>query len=178
MTIIMQQGDPSGPVLVQQLKSAGFNVVFQALQDAAHNDAMAAGNFDLALGVHCGSVYDPWQTLEHFHGKYAAAPGPEGDQSRAPTRDIRTRSSTRILDKMEAMTPSPKNEAYMKLVRDATAIFLRDLPEITLGRGIPRRDLQQHTTGPASRAQRDPYVAPYLPWEGFNLIVHRLKPRS
>ena len=38
-----------------------------------------------------------------------------------------------ILDKMEAMTPSPKDEAYMKLARDATAIFLRDLPEITLG---------------------------------------------
>ena len=48
-TIIMLQGNPSGPVLVQQLKSAGFNVVFQALQSAAHNDAMAAGNFDLAL---------------------------------------------------------------------------------------------------------------------------------
>ncbi len=25
---------------------------------------------------------------------------------------------------------------------------------------------------------KDPYVAPYLPWEGFNLVVHRLKPRS
>ena len=23
---------------------------------------------------------------------------------------------------------------------------------------------------------KDPYVAPYTPWEAFNLVIHRLKP--
>ena len=39
LIVLPLQGDPAGPVLVQQLKSAGFNVVFQALQSAAQNDA-------------------------------------------------------------------------------------------------------------------------------------------
>ena len=172
----MLQGDPAGPVLVQQLKSAGFNVVFQALQSAAHNDAMAAGNFDLALAVHCGSVYDPWQTLEHFHGKYAAAPGQRVTNPRSYTR-YKNPELDAILDKMESMTPSPKNEAYMKLARDAAAIFLRDLPEISLGEELHVVTFNStYWTGFPSA--ENPYVAPYLPWEGFNLIVHRLKPRS
>lgn len=176
LTIVMLQGDPAGPVLVQQLKSAGFNVVFQALQSAAHNDAMASGNFDLSLHVHCGSVYDPWQTLEHFHGKYAAAPGQRVTNPRSYTR-YKNPELDAILDKMEAMSPSPKDETYMKLARDATAIFLRDLPEITLGEELHVLTFNStHWTGFPSA--ENPYVAPYLPWEGFNLIVHRLKPKS
>jgi peptide/nickel transport system substrate-binding protein len=176
ITIIMQQGNPSGPVIVQQLKSAGFNVVFQALQDAAHNDAMAAGNFDGSLTVHCGSVYDPWQTLEHFHGKYAAAVGQRVTNPRSYTR-YKNPELDAILDKMEATTPSPKDEAYMKLVRAATAIFLRDLPEITLAEEFHVITMNS-TYWAGFPSESDPYVAPYLPWEGFNLVVHRLKPRS
>ncbi|MEJ1159152.1 ABC transporter substrate-binding protein [Prosthecomicrobium sp. N25] len=175
-TIIMQQGNPSGPVVVQQLKSAGFNVVFQALQDAAHNDAMATGNFDASLTVHCGSVYDPWQTLEHFHGKYAAAAGQKVTNPRSYTRYSNPELDA-VLNKMEAVTPSPKDPAYMALVRDATRIFLRDLPEITLAEEfhVVTNNTTYWTGFPTAA---DPYVAPYLPWEGFALVVHRLKPRS
>lgn len=175
-TIIMQQGNPSGPVLIQQLKNAGFNVVFQALQDAAHNDAMATGNFDGSLTVHCGSVYDPWQTLEHFHGKYAAPAGQKVTNPRSYTR-YKNPELDEILNKMEAVTPSPKNADYVKLVRDATRIFLRDLPEITLAEEfhVVTNNTTYWTGFPTAA---DPYVAPYLPWEGFALVVHRLKPKS
>lgn len=176
ITIIMQQGNPSGPVLVQQLKSAGFNVVFQALQDAAHNDAMAAGNFDMSLAVHCGSVYDPWQTLEHFHGKYAAAAGSRVTNPRSYTR-YKNPELDALLDKMEAIQPSPKDPAYVKLVRDATAIVLRDQPEITLAEEFHVVTFNStYWTGYPTAA--DAYMAPYLPWEGFNHIVNRLKPRG
>jgi peptide/nickel transport system substrate-binding protein len=78
---------------------------------------------------------------------------------------------------MEATTPSPKDEAYMKLVRAATAIFLRDLPEITLAEEFHVITMNS-TYWAGFPSESDPYVAPYLPWEGFNLVVHRLKPRS
>jgi peptide/nickel transport system substrate-binding protein len=40
----------------------------------------------MSVFPHCGSLYDPWQTLEHFHSKYAAE-GRRGVKNlRAPTR--------------------------------------------------------------------------------------------
>src|SRR5690606_20337255 len=77
------QGDPSGPVLGQQLQAAGFDALLNVQQGTAMNDAMAAGNFQMTMGPHCGSLYDPWQTLEHFHSKYAAKPGEAGKNLRA-----------------------------------------------------------------------------------------------
>ncbi|MCZ8097596.1 MAG: ABC transporter substrate-binding protein [Burkholderiales bacterium] len=176
VTILNQQGDPIGPVLAKQLQAAGFDAVFRPTQDAAYFDALGTGNFDLSVGVHCGSVYDPWQTLEHFHGKYAAAPGQKGTNPRAPTR-YNNPELNALLDKMEARQPSAKDAEYVGLVKAATAIVLRDLPQITLAEEMHALTFNTtHWTGFPSA--KDPYVAPYLPWEGFNLVVHRLKPRS
>jgi len=174
VTILMQQGNPIGPVVVQQLKTAGFNAVFQAVSDAAYNDAVNAGNFETALGVHCGSAYDPWQTLEHFHGKYVAAPGQKGPNARALTR-YKNPELDQLLDQMEARVPSPQDKDYVKLVRDATAIFVRDLPEIVMAEEfhVVTFNTTYWTGFPTAE---NPYMAPYIPWEGFNLIVNRLRP--
>jgi hypothetical protein len=37
-----------------------------------------------------------------------------------------------VLDQMEQMQPSPEDAAYLDLVKQATEIFVRDLPEIPL----------------------------------------------
>jgi len=176
VTILTQNGDPIAPVLAKQLQSAGFDAVFRPTQDAAYFDALATGNFDVAVGVHCGSIYDPWQTLEHFHGKYAAAPGAKGTNTRAPTRYANPELNA-LLDKMEARQPSAKDADYVGLVKAATAIILRDLPQITLAEEVHALTFNTtYWTGFPNA--KDPYVAPYLPWEGFNLVVSRLKPRS
>ncbi|MBI1773963.1 MAG: ABC transporter substrate-binding protein [Proteobacteria bacterium] len=174
ITILMQVGYPTGPVLVDQLQAAGFDAVFQALQDGPFFDAVATGNFEMALGTHCGSVYDPWQTLEHFHGKYAAAPGQKVTNIRSLTR-YANKELDALLDQMEARVPSPTDAKYQELVRSATAIVLRDQPEITLAEEF--HVLTFNTTYWKGYPSADnAYVAPYLPWEGFNLIVQRLQP--
>lgn len=174
ITIIMMQGNPIGPVIVQQLKSAGFNVVFQALQDAAFTDATLTGNFDAALNTHCGSFYDPWQTLNHFHSKYALPQGQKPADPRALTRYSNPELDG-LLNQMEGMIPSVEDPAYVKLVRDASSIFLRDLPEIVLAEEFHVVTFNT-TYWQGYPSAKDPYVAPYPPWEGFAMVIHRLKP--
>jgi peptide/nickel transport system substrate-binding protein len=175
VAVVMEQGNPIGPVLTQQLQEAGFDASFQVLRGAAFTDAIVTGSFETALWVHCGSVDEPWQTLEHFHGKYAAPAGQKVANLRAPTR-YANRELDGLLNQMEAMTPSPGDARYMDLVRRATEIYLRDLPSIVLAEEfhVVTFNTTYWTGFPTAD---DPYVAPYVPWEGFNLIIHRLKPR-
>ena len=168
------QGDPIGPVLVQQLQTAGFDALLSVQQNTALTEAMAAGNFEMTVGPHCGSLYDPWQTLEHFHSKYAAPEGESSKNLRAPTRYGNPELDA-ILDQMEQMQPSPDNPEYVELVKQATEIFARDLPEIPLAEELHTLVFNStYWTGYPSA--ENAYVAPYLPWEGFARVIHNLKP--
>jgi peptide/nickel transport system substrate-binding protein len=174
MEIQIGQGDPIGPVLSEQLQSAGFDAVVNVQQITAQTEALTAGNFGMSVYPHCGSLYDPWQTLEHFHSKYAAKPGEASKNLRGPTRYANPELD-KLLDAMQARQPSPKDAAYMDLVKQATAILARDLPEIALFEEIQTQPFNTtYWTGFPSSA--DPYVAQPLPWEGFALVIHRLKP--
>ena len=72
------------------------------------------------------------------------------------------------------MQPSPNDAAYVDLVKQATAIFARDLPEITLVEET--QTLVYNTTywkGWPSAA--NPYMASFIPWEGFARVVQSLE---
>lgn len=168
------QGDPSGPVLSQQLQDAGFDEVLNVMQGTAQNDAMAAGNFQMTMGPHCGSLYDPWQTLEHFHSKYAAPEGEASKNLRAITRYANPDLDA-VLDKMEQMEPSPTDPAYLDLVKQATAIFARDLPEISVVEETQTLVFNTNYWKGWPTAE-NPYMAPFIPWEGFARVVDSLEP--
>lgn len=168
------QADPSGPVLSQQLQSAGFDAVLNVQQGTALNEAMAAGNYQMNMGPHCGSLYDPWQTLEHFHSKYVAPVGEATKNLRAVTRYANPELDA-ILDQLEQMQPSPDDATYVDLVKQATAIFARDLPEITLVEET--QTLVYNTTfWTGWPSATNAYMASFIPWEGFARVVHSLQP--
>ena len=176
LTILTPQGDPIGPVLAKQLQAAGFETVFRAAQDTAYFEALSSGDYGTAIYDHCGSLYDPWQTLQHFHSKYAAKP----DQKVASVRTV-TRYANPELDQalnaMEARQPSAKDGAYMDLVRKATSIVMRDTPQVALVEEVHAVTFNTtYWTGWPSA--QDPYVAPYQPWEGFALVIDHLKARQ
>jgi peptide/nickel transport system substrate-binding protein len=163
-------------VLARQLQTAGFDAVFRPEQDSAYFEALVGGDYGTAIYDHCGSLYDPWQTLEHFHSKYAAAPGKKVPGVRAITRYANPEYD-HLIDQMEARQPSPKDPAYMALVRQATEILLRDTPQVALTEEVHAVTFNTtYWTGWPSAA--DPYVAPYQPWEGFALVIQHLKPRQ
>jgi len=102
-----------------------------------------------------------------------AEEGKKGSNPRALTR-YKNPKLDALLNKMEAVSPSPEDANYMALVREATQIYLQDMPQVTLAE-------EQHvvtfntTYWSGYPSAQDPYVAPYLPWEGFARVIHRLK---
>jgi peptide/nickel transport system substrate-binding protein len=176
LTILTPPGDALGPVLARQLQAAGIDTIFRNSQDAAYWDAVSTGNFEAAVSFHCGSLYDPWQTLEHMHGKYVAASGQKQSNIRALTRYNNPAFNT-LLDKMEASRPSPQDAEYMKLVKEATRIILTDMPQVTLAEEVQVVVFNSNYWTGYPNAQ-DPYIAAPLPWEGFNQVVNRLKQRK
>lgn len=168
------QGNPAGPVLSQQLRNAGFDTQFRAQQNNALTAAVTAGNFEMEVNTHCGSQYDPWQTLEHFHSKYARPEGENTPNNRAPTR-YENAELDELLDRMEAMQPSPDDPEYVELVQKATDIFLRDLPEIPLAEEFHTQPFN-NTYWSGYPGADNPYVSPFVAWEGFARVLHELEP--
>jgi len=174
ITIITQQGDPIGPVITQQLKTAGFDAVLRAPQYAAFLDVITSGTFETAVWVHCGSDRDPWETLEHFQSKYTLPPGQKISNIRAPGRYANPEFDA-LIDQMSKMAPSFRDPKYMDLVSRATEIILRDQPELDLAEEL--HVVTFNTTywkGYPNAA--DPYMAPFMAWEGFDQIINRLTP--
>jgi peptide/nickel transport system substrate-binding protein len=174
VNITMDAGNPAGPVLAQQLSEAGFDVSSDTLQGAAYTDAARAGTFDLHLWVHCGSTYDPWLTLEHYHSKYSAPEGEPTNNLRAYTRYSNPELDA-LLDQMEVMVPSPADPAYMDLVSQALAIYLRDLPDISLAEELQVIPFNTtYWTGWPDAS--NPYTHSFPPWDGFALAIYNLQP--
>ncbi|WP_309085476.1 ABC transporter substrate-binding protein [Chelativorans sp.] len=176
ITITAHQGTSLPPVVTSQLQRAGFDAVFKASQDSAYFEALTAGDFQLATATECGSLYDPWQTLQHVHSKFAAQPGQKGVSVRAITRYSNPEMDA-LLDQMEARQPSPDDAEYMELVKSATRLMLEEMPQVTLIEELHAITFNTtYWTGFPSAA--DPYAAPYIAWNGFALVRDRLKPRE
>lgn len=174
VTILSQQSDPIAPVLARQLQAAGFDALFNGAQDSAYFQALTSGAYGMAIYDHCGSLYDPWQTLEHFHSKYAAPPGKNVASVRTLTRYANP-DYDKLIDTMEARQPSSTDPAYMALVKQATEILLRDMPEVSLiGEAHAVTFNTTYWIGWPNAA--DPYIAPYQAWEGFARVLDHLKP--
>ena len=159
--------------LTQQLKNAGFNAIQAPVDDTWLPD-MQTGNFDTMVFVHCGSLSEPLETLKDYHSKYARPLGEAIPNLIAGSRYSNPEYDA-IIDKMEGMVadPNPDSE-YMKLAVQALEIALRDIPQIDLLEEFHVVTFNNtYWTGWPSAA--DPYVAPYTPWEAFNLVIHNLK---
>ncbi|MCC6629487.1 MAG: ABC transporter substrate-binding protein [Chloroflexi bacterium] len=172
LTLMVGVSDPQAPVITEQLQAAGFDAVWKQV---AGNER-TIGDFELTRDQTCGSIDDPWQTLRYFHSKYALPLGQPTPEVRAITR-YKNPELDALLDKMEAMQPSPDDPAYVELTKKATDILLRDMPSVYTAeeRHVVMFNTTYWTGWPSAAT---PYVAPYIPWEGFALVIHRLKPTS
>ena len=81
----------------------------------------------------------------------------------------------KLIDQMSAMVPSVDDPAYLDLVKKATAIYLRDLPEITFGEELHVLVFNQ-TYWKGYATAKNPIMHPYLPWEGWNRVLDNLTP--
>lgn len=172
ISLQVEPQNPGGPVIVQQLRDAGFDVTLDTIQSSAFVDNARSGEFDTHLWVHCGSSYDPWQTLEHYNSKYVVPEGESVTNLRAYTRYANPELDE-VLNQMETMVPSPDDPEYVELVRQALEIYFRDLPDISIGYEN-QAFVFNNTYWTGYPSADNPYTHPVPPWEGFNLIIHNL----
>jgi peptide/nickel transport system substrate-binding protein len=134
-----------------------------------------SGNFDTMVFVHCGSLSEPLETLQHYHSKFSRPLGETAPNLVAASR-YENADYDKLIDAMDAVPASTDpNSDYMKNAVAALDIALRDIPQIDLLEEYHVVTFNNtYWTGWPSAA--DPYVAPYTPWEAFNLVIHNLKP--
>jgi peptide/nickel transport system substrate-binding protein len=159
--------------LTQQLKNAGFNAIQAPVDDTWLPD-LTSGNFDTMVFVHCGSLSEPLETLKDYHTKWSRPLGTAVPNLIAASRYSNPKYDS-IIDKMDTMlASSDPNSEYMKLSAQALTIAMADLPQIDMLEELHVVTFNNsYWTGWPSAA--DPYVAPYTPWEAFNVVIHHLK---
>lgn len=167
---------PVAPPLAAQLRKAGFDATEQIepAGSTAWNEDLATGKADTIFLVHCGSLSEPFQTLKDFHSKWGPPVGQKCPSIIACSR-YKNPEYDKLIDEMEAMVGSPDNQRYMELAEKALEIYLQDMPELMLLEEL-HVVVFNHTYWKGWPSSNEPYVAPYPPWEAWNLIVHRIQP--
>jgi len=175
---VPQPWAPLGPVLAEQLVRAGFEAEEQL--DTANQWApmLQNGEADAVAFVHCGSLYDPYDTMAQFHSKYNIPVGETdnlGGGIFAYSRYAGDPAYDAALDEMEKTSPDPNSPQYVEWVKTAVDAYLRDMPTIVLTEELHVITMNEtYWTGyPTSE---DPYVAPYPCWNDFALAPFRITP--
>jgi peptide/nickel transport system substrate-binding protein len=169
---------PSFPIVNQNLLDAGFDSTIEVTPADEWVAPFQNGTFDTLILVHCGSLSEPYDTLQDFHSKYSAPIGTQipasviargGGRYENPELDA-------ILDKMTAI-PADKDpdSDYMKLAVQALDIYLRDMPELMLTEELHVVTYNTtYWTGYPDAS--NPYAAPYPCWEAINTMMYQLQP--
>lgn len=167
---------PLTPVVAAQLQEAGFDAIemLEPEGSTAWNNDMLVGDFDTMFRVHCGSLSEPYETLKDQHSRYAVPLGEPCPSIQACSR-YRNEEYDALIDEMEAMVGAPDNERYVEFANQALDIYLRDMPELMLLEEL-HVVIFNETYWTGWPNESDPYVAPYPPWEAWNLIVHNIQP--
>ena len=129
---------------------------------------------DTIFFVHCGSISEPLDTLRDLHSKNAPAVDTACPNIIACTR-YNNPEYDKLIDEMEAMPGSPDNQKYMDDAAQALDIYLRDMPEIMLLEELHVVTFN-NTYWKGWPSEKDPYAAPYPPWEAWYLIINRIQP--
>ena len=155
------------PVLVEQLRRAGFDADFRATSDVYTR--MAQGDAKAFLNGHGGSVSDPYLTLSFYHSRFVQPTGTAAEHFwrwKNPQFD-------QLVDRMGQVDPqAPETQT---LFRQAMEIWLRELPAIPLVQWYHRIPHNQTywTNWPSAE---NPYIHTAYWHRTFLLVLLGLKP--
>jgi peptide/nickel transport system substrate-binding protein len=160
-------------VLTQQLGAAGFTVNSTALDFGGMFSALLPGKFDVITWFECGSVAEPWQSLNRYVNSTLAPIG----QNNSTANDVRWNNQqyTNIVNKL-ATLPGFSPEAK-KLTTHALTIFARELPvgELTQAVKTIIFSTRYWTNWPTAK---NPYFQPTPQLYMFLQVLLRLRPAA
>jgi peptide/nickel transport system substrate-binding protein len=126
------------PVLVEMLRQAGFDAAINFGPDAYQN--MADGKAGLYMFGHGASLYDPFEALNLFHGKYSANIGTAAGNSRWSR--YKNPEFDAILDKIAPL--SSDDPAFQAGAAEALGIYWRDQIDVPIIQWLHRIAYNQH----------------------------------
>jgi peptide/nickel transport system substrate-binding protein len=157
------------PVIVVQLRKAGFDVSFKSPSN--YGTLVSTGQIDAFMQVPAGGVRDPFLTMNSYHSKWSA---PTGQPATQPYR-WKNDNYDKILDQM-AVTGSD-DPKLVNLWHQAAEIWLSELPAIPL--------LQRYLFCPVNTTywtnwpnEKNPYTVPTSWHRSTGIFVRNLKPAT
>ncbi len=114
------------PILVEQLRQAGYDASFRTVVGPEFSDSVYTGNVDAYIFGHGGSIRDPYSTMNLYHSRYSL---PTGERATYPYRWVNEKYDG-IVDEM-ALT-SPDDPKLMDLFKQGMELWVDALPDIGL----------------------------------------------
>jgi peptide/nickel transport system substrate-binding protein len=158
--------------LIQALGAVGIEVLPKLLAMPAYQDAASLGQFDARQAWLCGSVSDPFTTLNAFHERRAVPIGERTDYDRGAGR-WKNAEYSRLTDQVGTLVPGdPK---INDLFRQALDVFLKEAPAFGLYQQV--RIVPYNTTYWTNWPTADNnYIHPPNWWMTFHQILLKVKP--
>lgn len=119
----------SASLFTEYLAAVGIQVTPKLLSVSAYQDAASLGDFEARQAWLCGSVTDPYTTLNAFHANRAVPVGERTDYDKGAGRWVNEEYSA-IVDQVAQLEPGDPH--IDELFTQALEIFLRELPAFGL----------------------------------------------
>jgi len=165
-------------VLTEQFQNIGINASWRKLAGATWTDNFQKGNYDVRMGWQtCGSVNEPWKSMDTFNVKYLKPVGERTDDDRNAWRwsGDAAKQYAAIVDQIGVLPlGDPKID---DLFTQAMEIWMGELPviPITQAKKIIPFNQTYWTNWPDSK---NDYMHPPTWWQSTHVIIHNLKPAS
>lgn len=177
--VLMQSPAEGGPawgiatqLFQQYFEQAGIEMRPKVMSVSAYQDAASLGQFQGRMAWLCGSVTDPYKTLDAFHARRAVAVGTRTDYDKGAGR-WKNAAYSRLVDRIGNLQPGDRR--INPLFRQALGIFLRETPVFGVQQAI--RIVPYNTTYWRNwpTAQNN-YIHPPNWWMTTHQVLLRLRP--
>ncbi|MER3487221.1 MAG: hypothetical protein C4307_00060, partial [Chloroflexota bacterium] len=174
MTLLMATPDwsISTSYLIQALSQVGIEVKPKLLAMPAYQDAASLGEFDARQAWLCGSVSDPFTTLNAFHMNRAVPIGQRTDYDRGAGR-WKNEQYSALVDQVGQLVPG--DPRINDLFRQALEISLREAPAFGLYQQVRIVPYNQTYWTNWPTADNN-YIHPPNWWMTFHQTLLKIKP--
>ncbi|MEM7031093.1 MAG: ABC transporter substrate-binding protein [Chloroflexota bacterium] len=161
-------------VAVEQLQRVGIDATHRNEAGATWGDNFRNGEFEARMGWQtCGSVNEPWATMDTFNTKFLAPAGERAEKNAWRWSGDKADAYSAIVDEIGVLPLG--DPAIDDLFLEATELWLSELPVIpvTEARKIIPFDTTYWTNWPTAENN---YIHPPTWWQHFHAIIHELEP--
>jgi|DewCreStandDraft_1066081.scaffolds.fasta_scaffold00822_6 peptide/nickel transport system substrate-binding protein len=157
-------------MVIEQLQRVGVDATMRVLEVATWSELMWTGQAEAFVHWSCGSINEPWATLDRYHSRWIL---PRGERQFNNDARMSNPEYDALVDQIGVL---PLGDPRIKpLFRRAMEIWLQELPVIPLAQAkklIPF-DFTYWTGWPTSRNN---YIHPPTWWQHTIKIILNLKP--